>query len=204
MDIELQISIADFLPRSRVNGPGLRSVLWVQGCPFRCQDCFNPDFLPFAGGRQLAVQTVAAWLLAEQTTEGVSFSGGEPFAQPAALAALVAKVKAAGKGVLIFTGFEWAVLQASRHPAVQALLAMADLLVCGPYVPAQISRKPLLGSTNQQLVYLTERYRHQKLGQQRMEIRIAADGELAISGFIGNKSIPAVMSGFEGKNLCNN
>jgi len=111
------LRIAAFLRRSRANGPGVRSVLWVQGCPFRCAGCFNPNFLPFAGGREAAPAAVAAWMLAETDTEGVSFSGGEPFAQAGALAELAERARGAGKGVLIFTGYEAAALRESCNAA---------------------------------------------------------------------------------------
>jgi anaerobic ribonucleoside-triphosphate reductase activating protein len=58
-----RLQLAAYLPRSRANGPGLRSVVWVQGCLFRCPGCFNPDFLPFAGGWVVPAAEVAEWLL---------------------------------------------------------------------------------------------------------------------------------------------
>jgi anaerobic ribonucleoside-triphosphate reductase activating protein len=177
------LQIAAWLPRSQANGPGLRSVVWVQGCPFRCPGCFNPDFLPFAGGRTVAVAEVAAWLLAEADTEGVSFSGGEPFAHAVALAEVAERVRAAGKGVLIFTGFQAATLEKSVKPSIRRLLAAADLLVAGPYQQNQPHRHPLLASANQELVFLTERYRTTDLGPRRTEFRIGTDGAVTVTGF---------------------
>lgn len=177
------LQIAAWLPRSRANGPGLRSVVWVQGCPFHCPGCFNPDFLPFAGGRAVTVADLAAWLLAEADTEGVSFSGGEPFAQAGQLAEVAEGVRAAGKGVLIFTGFQATTLQTSANPGVRRLLAAADLLVAGPYQRENPSRHPLLASANQELVFLTDRYRTVNLGPRRTEFRIGGDGAVTVTGF---------------------
>ena len=178
------LHIAAYLPRSRANGPALRSVLWVQGCPFRCARCFNPDFLPFAGGREVATRDVADWMLAESETEGVSFSGGEPFAQAAALAEVAERVRAAGKGVLVFTGYDAIELRSSRNPGVRRLLQAADLLVAGRYRSEMPGRHPLLASANQELVRLTERYRGADFGgRRRTEFRIAASGAITISGF---------------------
>jgi anaerobic ribonucleoside-triphosphate reductase activating protein len=176
------LKIAAYLPRSRANGPGLRSVVWVQGCPFRCPGCCNPDFLPFAGGRVVAVAEVAAWLLAEDATEGVSFSGGEPFAQAKPLAEVAERVRAAGKGVLVFTGFRAATLHRSANPGVRRLLAAADLLVAGPYQRDNPSRHPLLASANQELAFLTDRYRAADFGPRRLEFRIGADGAVTVTG----------------------
>ncbi|MEI7994821.1 MAG: 4Fe-4S single cluster domain-containing protein [Methylococcaceae bacterium] len=177
------LTIADFLPRSKVNGPGIRSVLWVQGCPLRCAGCFNPDFLPFTGGKSVAPEQTAEWMLAEADTEGVTFSGGEPFAQAAALAQVAARVQAGGKGVLIFTGCDYPALQASRNTGVQQLLAHADLLIAGPYVSELACREPLRASANQNVVYLTERYRNATLAAGKLEYRIGLSGEIAITGF---------------------
>ena len=177
------LNLAAFLPHSRANGPGLRSVLWVQGCSLRCAGCFNPDFQPFAGGYKSTVDEVIALLLAQPDSEGVSFSGGEPFTQAAALAEVAEAVRAAGKGVMIFTGYEAATLRASRNPGMQRLLAAADLLAAGPYRRDLPQRHPLLASTNQELLYLTERYRSVELGPRRSEFRIGADGGVSVTGF---------------------
>ena len=177
------LKLAAFLPHSRANGPGLRSVLWVQGCPSRCTGCFNPSFQPFDDGHEMTPDDVIALLLAEQDTEGVSFSGGEPFAQAAALACVAEAMRAADKGVLIFTGQEAAVLRKSRNPGVRRLLAAADLLAAGPYRHGLPQRHPLLASTNQELLHLTERYRHMELGPPRCEFRIGAGGSVSLTGF---------------------
>jgi anaerobic ribonucleoside-triphosphate reductase activating protein len=183
MNTSSTLQLAAFLPHSRANGPGLRSVLWVQGCALRCEGCFNPGFQPFAGGYESTVEEVTALLLAQPDTEGVSFSGGEPFAQAAALAEVAEAVRAAGKGVMIFTGYEAETLRASRNPGMQRLLAAADLLAAGPYRRDLPQRHPLLASTNQELVYLTERYRGVELGPRRSEFRIGIDGSISVTGF---------------------
>lgn len=183
MNTSSKLNLAAFLPQSCANGPGLRSVLWVQGCSLRCAGCFNPDFQPFSGGYESAVDEVIALLLAQPDTEGVSFSGGEPFAQAAALAEVAEAIRTAGKGVLIFTGQEAATLEVSRNPGVQRLLAATDLLAAGPYRHDLPQRHPLLASTNQELVYLTERYRGVELGSRRSEFRIGVNGGVTATGF---------------------
>lgn len=177
------LQVAAYVPRSQANGPGLRSVLWVQGCPFRCPGCFNPDFWPFIGGQSATVEELVERFLAEPNTEGISLSGGEPFAQAAALARVAEGVRASGKGVLVFTGFPATLLQTSDKPGVRRLLAAADLLVTGPYDRDRPCARPLLASANQELVYLTERYRGQNLGPRRVEYHISANGVVTKTGF---------------------
>src|SRR5437870_3480299 len=79
--------------RCTVLGPGVRAVLWVQGCPFRCPGCVAPETLPFTGGTEVRVDDLAGQLVALSAIEGVTFSGGEPMAQADALAALVDQVR---------------------------------------------------------------------------------------------------------------
>ncbi|AUB81687.1 hypothetical protein THSYN_12420 [Candidatus Thiodictyon syntrophicum] len=185
-----RVRVAAYLPRSRANGPGLRSVLWVQGCPQRCPGCFNPAFLPCDGGRVVPVVAVADWVLAAPDTEGLSLSGGEPFAQAAPLADLAERVRAAGKGVLIFTGHTAAALRTDTDADTRRLLAAADLLVAGPYRQESPIRHPLLASANQELIFLTGRYRHAELGPRRTEFRIGADGAMTVTGFPLSPSPP--------------
>jgi len=182
-----KLQLAAYLPYSRANGPGLRSVVWVQGCPFRCPGCFNPNFLPFTGGWSASVAEVVAQLSVE--ADGVSFSGGEPFAQAGPLAEVAEQVRAVGKSVLIFTGFQAATLSKSTNPSVQRLLAAADLLVAGPYQREHPCHHPLLVSANQELVFLTERYHALDLGPRRMEFRIDTTGAVTTTGLLLSKKI---------------
>ncbi|MBI5660025.1 MAG: radical SAM protein [Nitrosomonadales bacterium] len=177
------LNLAAFLPRTRASGPGLRSALWVQGCALRCEGCFNPGFQTFGGGYETTVTEVIALLLAQPDTGGVSFSGGEPFTQAAALSEVAEAMRSAGKGVLIFTGYEAEALRANRNLGVQRLLAAADLLAAGPYRRDLPQLHPLLASTNQELVYLTGRYRGAELGPRRSEFRIGAGGMVSATGF---------------------
>ena len=184
---DLRLRVAAFVPRSLVNGPGARSVLWVQGCNLRCPGCFNPDFLPHEGGIEHAPETVAGWILDAAGTEGVSFSGGEPFLQAAALAVVARHVRAAGRSVIIFSGQEWETLRASDDEGVRALLAETDAIIAGPYRRDLPSRQPLLGSANQRIIFLTDRYSEKDFAAagpgQRMEFRIAPGGDVTVTGF---------------------
>lgn len=177
------IQIAAYLPHSTANGPGIRSVVWVQGCPLRCVGCFNPDFQPFNGGETISTVMLSQHLLSVTETEGVSFSGGEPFAQATALAKVASCVQAAGKGILIFTGFYYEDLHANNDTGIQLLLAHADLLVAGPYQQNLACKHPLLASSNQKLIYLTERYRNIQLRTRRIEYRINNQGIVTVTGF---------------------
>jgi len=82
------VNLAGFIARSTVNGPGTRAVVWVQGCPIRCEGCFNTDFWSFTPKIQVPVDQLAEKIGALENIDGVTFSGGEPFAQAENLAGL--------------------------------------------------------------------------------------------------------------------
>ncbi|HRZ47435.1 MAG TPA: 4Fe-4S cluster-binding domain-containing protein [Candidatus Paceibacterota bacterium] len=116
--------------------------------------------------------------------EGVTFSGGEPFDQASALAVVARAARGMGLSVFIFTGYPWEELQRSVDPGHRALLEVSDLLVAGPYDRNLPCKHPLLASANQQLVFLTDRYRHFDFEQKRkVEFRIGPDGDVRVSGF---------------------
>ena len=181
------INMAAFLAKSRANGPGLRAVVWVQGCPRRCPGCFNQDMLEFRDNEWLPAAELAARILAVREIDGVTFSGGEPFAQAAALAGLAEQLQAAGLTVVIFTGYTYADLTAANNPDWNRLLAAADVLVAGPYKKDLPSQDYLLGSANQELIYLTDRLknhpdRHSSLGH-TLEFTVDLAGNIVTTGF---------------------
>ncbi|MEU9117215.1 4Fe-4S single cluster domain-containing protein [Streptomyces sp. NPDC048483] len=154
-----QISVARTLDRCAVLGPGLRAVLWVQGCPLRCRGCVAAETLPFAGGETKSVAELAGWLLGVDGIEGVTLSGGEPFSQPEALAGLLDRVRARRPdfSAMAYSGFRHEALRRGT-PAQRALLDRLDLLVDGPYVAARHGNLRWRGSANQRVLPLTTRY----------------------------------------------
>lgn len=184
-DGELRVPLAAFLPRSLANGPGIRSVLWVQGCPFRCPGCFNPEFQEFTGGQPTPVETVVDWILARDDTDGVTFTGGEPFAHAGVLAAVAEPVRRVGKSIVIFTGYTQQAFLQSDDLEQRHLWMLADVLIAGPYRPDLPSRNSWLSSTNQELVFVTDRYRFAQLqtNRKRLEFRISPEGTTRITGF---------------------
>ena len=149
------LNVAEWLPRSRANGPGTRMVLWVQGCPFRCPGCQNADYLEFRFNQVVTVDQV--WEKFQQISglSGMSFSGGEPFAQAVALAELARRVQSVGKTVVCWTGYRLEQLQAGTIPGATDLLQQIDLLIDGQFVQELASNEVLRGSKNQQLHFLS-------------------------------------------------
>lgn len=154
-----ELNLGAWMARSTANGPGTRFVLWVQGCDARCPGCINPEFLPRALRTVLPVAEVAARVLATHDIEGVTYSGGEPMLQAAPLAELSARLRDAGLSVVCYSGYPLAALRARGDAAIDRLLGLTDILIDGPYVSEQATGLRWRGSRNQQVHFLTERYR---------------------------------------------
>lgn len=184
-----EINLAGFLPRSTVNGPGTRAVVWVRGCPFRCPGCFNEPFQPFSPATPVPVAELAGTILSAGGIDGVTFSGGEPFAQAGALAALGDRLRSAGLTIVTYTGYTPEQLAAGSDPAWPALLSVTDLLIAGPYVAGLAEADPLKGSSNQVVIPLSARIpvpggngpRHP--AGSRTEFTISPDGSITATGF---------------------
>lgn len=180
------IAVAAVVPRTEAEGPGARFALWVQGCPLRCKGCCNPDFLdPRGPATPVPPGEMLARVLAEEV-EGLSLLGGEPTAQAAALAPLAAGVRAAGRTVMLYTGFALEALRARRDPDLDALLAACDLVVDGPYVEARrTTTRRWIGSDNQRLHFLTDAYRPDDprfAARNTVEFHVSAD-RIVVNGF---------------------
>lgn len=140
---------------SIVDGPGLRYAVFVQGCSHGCPGCHNPDSQPQEAGTPTPIAEVLDGIRANGLVHDVTLSGGEPFEQPEACAALAAALKAEGYGLWVYTGFlyEDLVERAASEPAVAALLDAADVLVDGPFVEGRKSYAlQWRGSDNQRLI----------------------------------------------------
>ncbi len=178
----MRLNLARTLPRSAANGPGERFVVWVQGCPLGCRGCWNPDTWAFRRREVTEVADLVARIRATPGIEGVTFTGGEPFAQARALAEVGRAVRAAGLSVFVFSGYELAELATEAH---RALLAATDVLVAGRYVESDRAEGlPWRGSSNQRVHFLTARYGPAALDDAaEVEFHIDPDGSLTVTGF---------------------
>ena len=181
------LRVAHTVQASRSEGPEVRFCLWLQGCGLRCPGCCNPEMFDFAAptANDIAVADLVDEIRSASGIEGITLLGGEPLHQAPAAGALAAAVAALGLGVMVFTGYELDDLVAQATAA--ELLAHTDLLVAGPFdASARSIARPWVGSDNQQVHLLSERYRnHPELEARRgQSIHVQLqDGELRISGW---------------------
>jgi anaerobic ribonucleoside-triphosphate reductase activating protein len=155
------IRVGRIADRCRVLGPGVRAVVWVAGCPLRCKECVTPELLSPLAGSTIAVEHVADRLLALPDLDGVTFSGGEPFAQAPALLALCDLLHGERPelSLMSYTGFTLGWLRARGTREQRELLDRLDILVDGPYLPHRHVAARWRGSSNQRVIFLTDRHR---------------------------------------------
>ncbi len=151
----MNVKLSGILQESIVDGPGLRYVVFAQGCPHKCKGCHNPKTHTFNGGLSMSVDSILDEFDANPFLDGITLSGGEPFCQPKAMLALVKGVKERGKSVVVYSGwtFEELTEKATKHEAVKNLLYASDILIDGRYEEAKKDLKlAFRGSGNQGVI----------------------------------------------------
>ncbi len=138
-----------------VNGDGLRAVVWTQGCPNHCKGCQNPETWDFNGGFEVEISEICERLSKFPGQNGLTFCGGEPFAQPRACKAIADYVREKlGWNVWSFSGFTYEQIKAAGGDAWEFLKSL-DALIDGPFI---LGQKDLSlryrGSRNQRLLHL--------------------------------------------------
>lgn len=183
------LNVAQICPETSALGPGRRFVVWVQGCPFSCEGCVSPDWIPIRPASAVAVADLARRVIAADGLEGLTISGGEPMLQAAALARLLMTVRAARPGLsaIAFSGFTLERLRAAAadDPGIDSLLGQLDVLIDGLYVKGLDDGCGLRGSSNQRVHFLTGRYQDLKYeferGPRRVEMHLLTE-ELLLVG----------------------
>lgn len=150
MDLQLSGTVND----SIVDGPGLRFTIFVQGCPHHCAGCHNPHTHDFNGGTLSDTDELLEKIQGNPLLDGVTFSGGEPFCQAKALAALGREIRALGLDIITYTGYTFEELYARRtEDGIGELLEVTDFLVDGRFIEAEKSfQLRFRGSRNQRVI----------------------------------------------------
>lgn len=149
------IRIAGIVNESIVDGPGIRLVVFTQGCRHNCIDCHNPDTHSFSAGYYMEIEHIVERIKSNILLDGLTLSGGDPFEQASIASKLAFKVKDLGLSVVTYTGytFEELILKAEENKEVRSLLLATDILIDGCF---QIENKdltlPFIGSSNQRII----------------------------------------------------
>lgn len=185
MTTEIAISRIHF-PVTKL-GPGRRVGIWVQGCSIRCPGCISVDTWARGRGRTVVSEVlgaIAPWI---PSADGFTISGGEPFDQPDALAALLAGIrKLSSADILIFTGHPLEEI----GPQLSSMDGLIDALMADPFDQTVPQTLALRGSDNQRLVLLTalgrKRFadydRRADARERSVDVMFDANGEVWLAG----------------------
>lgn len=150
------LNLAGITGDSIVDGPGIRTTVFCQGCPHHCPGCHNPETWAFGCGNDMEEETVLEIIQSNPLCHGVTFSGGEPFSQAAAFAKLGRLLKEQGYEVASYSGYTFEELLAGTADQ-RELLETLDILIDGPFLLEQRSLElNFRGSRNQRVIQVPE------------------------------------------------
>lgn len=155
----MAIDMAGIATDSIVDGPGIRTTFFAQGCPHHCPGCHNPETWEFGVGTPMEVETLAEIPGSNPLCRGVTFSGGEPFSQAAEFYRLGKLLKDRGLEVASYTGYTFEELLQGTEDQ-KKLLTVLDVLIDGPFILAERSLElNFRGSRNQRVLNVPESLR---------------------------------------------
>lgn len=153
------VRIAGYQHESIVDGPGLRTTVFFQGCDFHCAGCHNEMTHDKTKGSLVTAFAVYNEIYQSKLANGVTFSGGEPFLQEQALFVLAKICKAKGRHIIIYTGHEagelLTICSAENAMLRREILKYTDMVITGRFVQKlKTFEKPFVGSSNQEIYEL--------------------------------------------------
>lgn len=157
---------ADFTTDSIVDGPGLRTVIWTQGCSHNCPNCQNPQTHDFNGGGLIPIGAVIEEIDKLECQNGVTFSGGDPMFQPLACSIIAKHLKKKKYNIWAYTGFTYEQLMemTKKEPSIMEFLKNIDVLVDGKFIEEQKDLNLLFrGSKNQRLIDIPKTLKDNKI-----------------------------------------
>jgi anaerobic ribonucleoside-triphosphate reductase activating protein len=153
------LNVGRILESSISNGPGKRSVIWLQGCSILCRDCWNPAFLSHSVNNMMNIEEIFQKITNSSSIEGVSILGGEPFDQAEGLWELIQLIRKTNLSIMLWSGYTINYLK-KQISLGERILKNIDILVDGPYIASRKKNLKWRGSENQHVYFLTNRYKH--------------------------------------------
>ncbi len=148
-----ELRLAGVIKESIVDGPGIRYVVFTQGCAHECKGCHNPATHSFDKGYVVDTSEVVSDILKHKYIDGVTLSGGDPMYQAKACTEIVEILKNRGINVICYTGFTYEQILSSGNEHQINLLKKVDVLVDGPFIEEEKDlRLAFKGSRNQRII----------------------------------------------------
>lgn len=151
----VKLAMPNIQSDSIVDGEGIRSVIWFQGCIHNCPGCHNPETHDCNLGIEKSLDDIKKEMDELEFQSGITFSGGDPMMQPEALLELSKYTHQLGMNVWCYTGytFEELLKKAKEDSVFTEVLKEIDVLVDGRFVQKLKSFNVIFrGSTNQRII----------------------------------------------------
>lgn len=175
-------------PKTETLGPGIRTVVAVQGCNLRCKSCISTPTHDLEAGHLVGVQSLARALERFPADYGLTLTGGEPFLQAAALTALIDELRKrrTDLSVMSFSGYRIEYLLKKGSDSQRELLSRLDILVDGPYIESRHKSLLWRASDNQRIHLLSDKHVEELDGRPDttagVELHLTSDGYINWSG----------------------
>lgn len=154
-----RIKVAGIIEESIVDGPGIRFVLFVQGCYHKCEGCHNSHTQDFTGGEYMSIDEILKKIKENPLLDGVTFSGGEPFEQARSLSILAKKLKDLNYNIITYSGYTYEAIEEKslEDPSWLKFIENTDILIDGRFEIAKRNlRLNFRGSENQRVIDVKE------------------------------------------------
>ncbi len=151
---------------SVVDGFGVRTVIWTQGCSHNCPFCQNPQTHDFLGGVEYDIEEIKEELNNLENQDGITLSGGDPLFQIDAVLEIVKYAKSINLNIWCYTGFtyEEVLEMGSNNKKYLEFLKYLDVLVDGKFLNEKKDLHLLFrGSSNQRLIDVPKTLKYNKI-----------------------------------------
>ena len=179
----MKIRLASTLHDSIVDGPGLRYVIFTQGCIHHCLGCHNPSTHSLNGGYFVDIDDIYRDIMSNPLLDGVTISGGEPFLQIQPLLMLFRLLKQQYIHIMIYSGYTFEEIVYDDEK--KKLLSFCDVLVDGKFILALKNRDLIYrGSSNQRIIDIQSSLKENRV----IEYQVSKDGQL-LNSYNNNDNI---------------
>ena len=179
------MNIAHIEETSLIYGPGIRFVIWVQGCSIHCKGCWNKEMWSFKTKSQYSIEKLISKIKETKNIEGVTFLGGEPFDQYKELLLLVKEINKINLSIVLYTGYEIFELKQCDKTEIFNYI---DILISGRFIENfKTMQGGLIGSSNQDIIFFSNKYTTKDIPDfNENEISIEDNGKVIIYGYETN------------------
>jgi len=172
------LRVGNISEHSTIYGPGVRFVIWTQGCTLACKGCWNKQFWA-KSGTKMQVNSLIAQITSTEGIEGITLLGGEPLQQAEPVLKIIQAVQKLGLSVFLYTGYD----VEEFNETMQACFDNSDIAITGRYIlEKRDTSLRWRGSTNQIVHYPSELYTNLKI-EERNEVEFVINEEGGVSMF---------------------